>query len=545
MPVTRVRRLGSIAVNRRGALALGGGVLGGTLLGSPPLDGAAIQARVTDRPVQITTPGLVPLRDAITHAQSGDVTPTSAVVWARGEAPGALQVRLSSGGQLVGTTRVGAAGTAATDFTARSTLTDLTPGTAYEAELWFAGSDGTLGQTRRIAFATPSRDPAPTSFAWSGDTCGQGYGINPDAGGLIGYAAVADLRPDVFIHCGDNVYADEPITDTVREPDGVVWRNLVTEEVARPAQTMDEFRGRYRYVLLDENVRRLHATVPVISQWDDHETTNNWYPGEILTDETATYPYEDEVRVDVLARWGRQAWQEYMPIGEAHLLGRGDTGFADKGLYRRIPRGAHLDIFCVDQRSYRSPNTVAADDEPSALMGDAQVDWLIREVSASEATWKVISLDQPLGIGGKKTEDLDGYGNFDHGEPGGREHELARILSSFRAAGVRNVVFITADVHFTAAHHYSPDRAVFTDFDPFWEFVSGPIAASTFAVKEVDRTFGGETRFSRGNTRSSRRAPTPEQLFVGYAEIDAAGNLTVQLRDATGAVLWSTELEPR
>ena len=38
----------------------------------------------------------------------------------------------------------------------------------------------------------------------------------------------------------------------------------------------DEFRGRYRYNLLDENVRRFNAEVPQIWQWDDHEVTNNW-----------------------------------------------------------------------------------------------------------------------------------------------------------------------------------------------------------------------------------------------------------------------------
>ncbi len=47
-------------------------------------------------------------------------------------------------------------------------------------------------------------------------------------------------------------------------------------------------------------------------------------------------------------------------------------------------------------------------------------------------------------------------------------------------------------MHYTAAHHYSPERATFTDFDPFWEFVSGPLAAETFPRKDgvLDQTFG-------------------------------------------------------
>jgi hypothetical protein len=33
---------------------------------------------------------------------------------------------------------------------------------------------------------------------------------------------------------------------------------------------------------------------------------------------------------------------------------------------------------------------------------------------------------------------------------------------------VRNIVFLTADVHYTAAHYCDPDKAAFNDFDPFW-----------------------------------------------------------------------------
>ena len=148
--------------------------------------------------------------------------------------------------------------------------------------------------------------PTRTSFVWTGDTCGQGWGINPDLGELVGYRAMHDTAPDFFIHAGDTVYADGPIAAEVVEPDGQVWRNLVTEEVSKVAETLGEFRGRHRYNLMDANVRSMYAEVPVVAQWDDHETTNNWYPGEVLDDER----YTREQRVDVLARRARQAWQE-------------------------------------------------------------------------------------------------------------------------------------------------------------------------------------------------------------------------------------------
>jgi alkaline phosphatase D len=55
---------------------------------------------------------------------------------------------------------------------------------------------------------------------------------------------------------------------------------------------------------------------------------------------------------------------------------------------------------------------------------------------------------------------------------------------------IRNTVWLTADVHYTAAHWYDPSAAKFQQFDPFWEFVSGPIHAGTFGPGELDQTFG-------------------------------------------------------
>src|SRR5262249_5308210 len=60
----------------------------------------------------------------------------------------------------------------------------------------------------------------------------------------------------------------------------------------------------------------------------------------------------------------------------------------------------------------------------------------------------------------------------------GRELEIAGLLSAIR--GVENLVWVTADVHYCAAHFYDPAMAKFQDFDPFWGFVAGPIHTGTF-----------------------------------------------------------------
>lgn len=473
-------------------------------------------------------------------ARSGEVTTDSAVLWARSSGDGRLSVRLSSNGRVLRSVR-GAWADKRTDHTARLLMEGLAPGRRYDATLWFTAADGTAGRAEQISFNTAPVHEAPTSFVWSGDTCGQGWGINPDLGGLTAYRTMLDTRPDFFVHCGDTIYGDEPMTEHVVEDDGQVWRNEMTDAVSRVSETLEDFRGRHRYPLGDANVRALYAEVPTIAQWDDHETMNNWYPGEIHDDDRYT-----ERRCDVLAARGRRAWQEYQPVAVRRMVERGGDGFASQRIYRRIPRGPHLDVFCLDMRSYRGANPTSATPGEPGVLGPTQSAWLLDELTRSRATWKVISADLPLSIPSTHADDLDGPSNGDDGRPVGREPEIARLLSGLRANGVRNVVWITADVHYTAAHHYSPDRAVSTDFDPFWEFVSGPIASETFARKdgELDGTFGPRVVFSKGNDTSFKQSPRAGNQFFGRMAISAAGELTVTLHDGVGATLWDKTLDP-
>jgi alkaline phosphatase D len=109
---------------------------------------------------------------------------------------------------------------------------------------------------------------------------------------------------------------------------------------------------------------------------------------------------------------------------------------------------------------------------------------------------------------------------------------------------VKNVVWVTADVHYCAAHHYSPDRAAFTDFDPFWEFVAGPMHAGTFGPNALDRTFGPEVRFA-SPAPTPNRPPSDNLQFYGTLDIDPRTKaLTAALWDVTGKRLWGTELAP-
>jgi alkaline phosphatase D len=99
-------------------------------------------------------------------------------------------------------------------------------------------------------------------------------------------------QPDFFIHSGDNIYADSPIPAELTVEEGRIWRNIVTPEKSKVAETLAEYRGAYKYNLLDENVRRFNAQVPQIWQWDDQEVVNNWSSAKDLRtfDAAFTHP---------------------------------------------------------------------------------------------------------------------------------------------------------------------------------------------------------------------------------------------------------------
>lgn len=526
----------------------------------------AVSAAGAASPAQAAAaPSAVPLvRSRLTlpsGIQTGDATTDSAVLWSRSSGPGRLVATLRamdadgaviSGKGAFERTLRGSWASADTDFTAKISATQLPSGSRFALTLQFEDEDGNLGEAVQGSFSTAAGPnaagrttargndvPRGQSFVWTGDTAGQGWGINEEIGGMRAYAAMHATRPDFFIHSGDTVYADGPIQATVTEPDGQVWKNLVTEEVSKVAETLNEFRGRHRYNLMDRNVRAFYADVPVIAQWDDHETHNNWWPGQTIDD--SRYTVRD---VNTLAARGRQAWQEYQPIADRRALSPASTGFEPARIYRKIPRGPQLDLFALDMRSFKGENTPGLEATETHILGEEQVQWLIREVSASKATWKVILNDLPLGIVVPDAKGQESISNRNDGAPLGRELELARVLKAFKDAGVKNIVWLTADVHYCAAHHYSPERAAFRDFDPFWEFVAGPVNAGSFGPNAMDLTFGPTVEFAKAGIRVNQSPRDGKSQFFGHVEIDSGDAFTVSLRNALGETVYSKTLTP-
>jgi len=465
--------------------------------------------------------------------QSGDVSAKSAVIWARADRAARMQVEYSSVesfASILGSSSADALPDS--DFTSKVLLDGLPPGQDIFYRVRFENRDesGIAGEMQRGHFRTAPAERGSVSFVWSGDTAGQGWGIDPARGGMRTYRTMRDNRPDFFIHSGDHIYADCPVPSELKLPDGETWRNIVTEEKSVVAHSLAQFRGNYKYNWLDDNFRAFHAEVPILAQWDDHEVTNDWSPiGS--ADETG---YADDGTSKLVAR-ARRAFHEFMPIREPPEQGG--------RIYRKIGYGPLLDVFLIDMRSYRDSTWNKRDgNSETFILGATQLAWLKRELAASDATWKVIAADLPIGL---ISEDAIALGD---GPPERREHEIADLLSFTKRAGIRNTVWLTADMHYTAAHHYDPDKAQFQDFEPFWEFMSGPIHAGTGGPGVLDNTCGPRATYL--NACSSQEgddlAPCFGKQFFGHVAIDgASGVMTVTLKDVEDRALWAIDLDPK
>jgi alkaline phosphatase D len=275
-----------------------------------------------------------------------------------------------------------------------------------------------------------------------------------------------------------------------------------------------------------------------VALWDDHEVRDNWYETRDLSSDER---YQIKSMALLSAR-ARQAFLEFNPIAP--------NADDPQRIYRSIPYGPLLDVIALDLRSYRggnSDNRQTSLTPESSQFGSSQLAAVKARLAGGRAVWKVIATDLPLAIvvaDGK--ERFEAFANGDNGAPLGRELEIADLLRFIRDRRIPNVVWITGDIHYCAAHHYHPSRAKFTEFNPFWEFVAGPLHAGTFGPNTLDATFGPEAKFvgvpkgMKGN-----RPPSEGYQFFGTMKIDARTRaMTVGLHNLAGERLYEVELAP-
>ncbi|HUF91561.1 MAG TPA: alkaline phosphatase D family protein [Candidatus Limnocylindria bacterium] len=411
-----------------------------------------------------------------------EVSAHRALLWLRAPDGAPVAIRYGAAGEPVAVTE--ATPSAARDFTARVPLERLWAGTRYQYEVRAAGERVTGAFTTAPAADTDT----PVRLAWSGDLGGAGHCREVEDGYRI-FRAMSARAPDAFLFVGDTIYADHRCGRA----------QLAGADYV--ASSLDELYGKHRYNRADAAVQHFFRRTSVYATWDDHEVENNFGPGHELMPA------------------GRRAFQDYFALeGVPDDPGR---------IYRSARWGRHVEIFILDTRQYRSPNT-DADGPAKTMLGAAQRRWLLAGVSASDATWKLIVSSVPLGIftGGAHSDSWSNANVFGYPREGtGFVHERDLILRSLHERGVGNVVFISGDVHHAEILRHEPAPGFVVH-----ELIAGPLAARRGYPRFLDRSLGSRSLGSLGWAQN-----------FGEIVADGAG-LRVNIVDSAGTVRVSRRL---
>ncbi len=457
---------------------------------------------------------------------SGDVTSTSALLWARADVAGPVRAVIATDPTFDRVTaRIQGEATPARDLTVQVTVSGLQPATRYYFR--FEGSDG-VSETGTFRTAPPDDANEPLVFVFSGDSDGTHVDGTPAHNQFEVLDRARQEGAHFFLYFGDTIYAD----------------------AGTPATTLDEYRAKYRENRSYRTLRDILAAMPVFVTWDDHEVVND-FDGQTVD------------RERMLA--GRQAFGEYFPLTVP------DDGTR---LYRSFRWGSTAEFFVLDGRQYRSgdaaarcsgdviptlgapgteggglraiagllertdPSCLEAIADPSrTMLGAEQLAWLQNGLRESDATWKFVVNSTPI-----MELFVEPYDRWE-----GYAAERRQLLDFILRHDIRNVVFLTTDWHATIfgevrLDSFSDPRAA------GYEFVVGPIG-TTPLQRDVEQAVGeagvaGIVAVIAGLARPD--CYDLDSYSYAVARLDPVRRtLTVTAKDDAGAVLCERELTAR
>ncbi len=148
-------------------------------------------------------------RPEFTHGvQTGDVDTSSAMAWVRTDRPSRVDFEWATTESFKNARKLHAVNALPdSDFAIKRLIEDL----PSDQEIFWRAVATDLTDTNGVSqpivgrFRTAPASRRSVRFTWSGDTVGQGWGIDEDRGGMKGYGTMASHEPDFFLHSGDTI----------------------------------------------------------------------------------------------------------------------------------------------------------------------------------------------------------------------------------------------------------------------------------------------------------------------------------------------------
>jgi alkaline phosphatase D len=462
-PVIAMRHKFSRGLSRR--RLMGGAAASVALMAAPAtLRGAAAQSWLAGNPFSL-------------GVASGALRPDGFVLWTRlapeplsddPENPGGMQggdvtlrYEIATDDAMAKVVRRGeAAAERAFAHSVHLDVAGLEPGRPY----WYRFSSGDASSPVGRAVTLPAAGAALDRLRFGYVSCS-----NYEHGYFSAYRHLTDENPEFVLFLGDYIY------ETIEENRPTVRRHSDGIE----ASTLPTYRNRYAQYRLDPDLARLHAQVPALVTWDDHEVQNDY------ADKYSEY-FDDPAQFLLRRAAAYRAFYEHMPVRPILSHPEGPL----MRVYDRFTVGNLIEISLLDGRQYRSREACygAPDkggghletnagcperlDPGRSMIGFDQEAWLYSNLAHSKAQWNLIARDVLMA---QLREKLDGVDAFWTDDWDGYPANRARLLRHIHDSKVSNPVVASGDIHSFFANDLK------LDFDS----ASAPVVATEFVGTSI------------------------------------------------------------
>lgn len=380
---------------------------------------------------------------------------------------------------------------AAKGYSVKARIKGLDPHERYYYRFETRSAHSPVG---RFQTALPADSNEPVKFAFF--SC-----ADYTHGYYNAYELLAREDVDFVVCLGDYIYAEtyhERGRTGVRD-DRIGRSNRANGTIVREAVSLADYRAKYALYRSDEALRALHAKVPTIAIWDDHEVQDNYAGGAAGGGLEASKRYGSARRAAAT-----RAFFESMPFFPA----------GKSRIYRGLRFGRNVDLLMLDQRQYRDDQPCGdatvppcADlDAPRAFLGRTQLDWAKQRLASTDAAWKVVGNELMM-----MNAELTGgaYYGFDSWQ--GYTAEREELLEHIRSRAIKDVVFVTGDIHTFIAGDVRTAKS--RGETVALEFVGGSISSQAFG--EIDLDVGGGNVI-RGNDANPSTPPAIIDALRGF-----------------------------
>jgi len=479
-----------------------------------------------------SAPAASPFRHGIA---SGDPLPTSVVLWTR-VTPTAESAPGSGAGPRVTVDWQVARDAAFRSVVARGSLTTgperdhtvkvdargLTPGTRFYFRFSLGSQTSPVGRTQ----TAPAPGDSPARLRLALVSCS-----NWEAGYFSPYrhlAARDDL--DAVLHMGDYLYE----YGTGEYAYGQANRVIRAHEPAHEMVTLADYRQRHAQYKTDPDLQALHAAVPWITTWDDHETANDAWDGGAENHQPGEGDWATRKAV------ARTAYDEWMPVRLSGTSALGDG----VQVYRHLQFGTLADLSMLDLRTYRSQQAAQTDlgavgDPSRTITGDAQMQFLKDRLGEDDALWKLVG--NPVMISPVVFPPLDRYVagpiadmtgllppdgvpyNVDQWD--GYTADRREVIDFLADRGIRNTIFLTGDIHSSWACELPVDPGAY----PLSPTVGVELVATSVTSNNLDDLTGAPPRTTSLAVEDAIKA---SNRHVRHLDFDSHGYSVLTLTPA-------------